>query len=64
MSEDLWKVYRDAVLAAGFGTAACNDEGLRAIAEKAWDEGHTHCFHVEDPKNAERNPYRKAEADA
>ena len=24
----------------------------------AWDAGHTHCFHVEDPRNKERNPYR------
>lgn len=31
---------------------------------RAWDEGHSHCFHVEDPANSERNPYRAAVAAA
>lgn len=24
---------------------------------RAWEEGHGHCFHVENPSNRERNPY-------
>lgn len=35
------------------------DEIRRAAAEKAWDEGHNHCFHVEDPAQGRVNPYRK-----
>jgi hypothetical protein len=26
---------------------------------QAWEAGHTHCFHVENPHNKERNPYPK-----
>lgn len=28
------------------------------IAADAWDEGHNHCFRVEDPTRNDRNPYR------
>jgi hypothetical protein len=28
------------------------------IAAQAWDEGHGHCFHVENPDRKDRNPYR------
>lgn len=32
----------------------------RDIAARAWDEGHTHCFHVENPHNPVKgNPYRR-----
>lgn len=33
---------------------------LNAAKAAAWDEGHAHCFHVEDPNNKVKgNPYRK-----
>lgn len=31
---------------------------FRDLLADAWDEGHNHCFHVEDPHNPDRNPYR------
>lgn len=31
----------------------------RQTAEAAWDAGHNHCFHVENPKNREKNPHRE-----
>ena len=34
-------------------------EVVRAAKYEAWQEGHTHCFHVGDPNQDERNPYRK-----
>ena len=37
----------------------------RAIAEKAWDEGYTHCFDAQpdpdDVRSLKDNPYRKAD---
>ena len=31
----------------------------RQVAEKAWDAGHRHCFHVENPNNPIKgNPYQ------
>lgn len=30
---------------------------IRTVQKSAWDEGHNHCFHVEDPGNRDRNPY-------
>lgn len=36
-------------------------EFIRAAKEQAWEEGHNHCFHVENPHNKERNPYTKKE---
>lgn len=33
------------------------------VRAEAWDEGHNHCFHVEDPRNRERNPYRPTESE-
>lgn len=30
----------------------------RAELFRAWEEGHGHCFHVENPNNRERNPYK------
>lgn len=33
---------------------------LNDALAKAWDEGHTHCFHVENPHNPVKgNPYRE-----
>jgi hypothetical protein len=33
---------------------------LQANLADAWDEGHQHCFHVEDPNNPiNGNPYRE-----
>jgi hypothetical protein len=32
----------------------------REVARKAWKEGHTHCFHVENPNNPIKgNPYEE-----
>jgi len=31
------------------------------IAAQAWDEGHDHCFHVENPDRKDHNPYRSIE---
>lgn len=37
---------------------------LRARDETKWDEGHRHCFHVEDPNNPIKgNPYRDTEGE-
>lgn len=33
-------------------------EVARAAAEKAWDEGHNHCYHVENPNQSSDNPHR------
>lgn len=36
------------------------DAAFRAALARAWDEGHTHCFHVENPHNPIKgNPYRE-----
>jgi hypothetical protein len=38
------------------------DEAIREAKEAAWDEGHNHCFRVENPANTKPyNPYRSAE---
>ncbi|MCU6481929.1 hypothetical protein [Arthrobacter sp. A2-55] len=51
-TEDWWAI-RDAAKAEF-------DAALESAKADAWDEGHTHCFHVENPRNKQRNPYRKA----
>lgn len=33
------------------------DEQFQIMLMRVWDEGHNHCFHVEDPKN-DSNPCR------
>lgn len=41
----------------------CLTEHDRLPAERAWDEGHGHCFHVENPHNPVKgNPYRGEQA--
>lgn len=36
------------------------DRWLEQVKAEAWDEGHTHCFHVENPHNPVKgNPYRE-----
>ena len=49
--ESIW-AEADALLAPG-GPVRLAD----ATPEQGWEEGHTHCFHVEDPNSRERNPY-------
>lgn len=39
------------------------NEELRKAKEAAWDEGHNHCFRVENPANTKPyNPYRSPDA--
>lgn len=30
---------------------------IEQLAAAAWEEGHGHCYHVEDPRMTKRNPY-------
>jgi len=70
--EDIWEAYWERMdpefrnpnfqVAAEQEARAWFDSVIRELKAKAWDEGHKHCFHVENPK-AEKpyNPYRRAE---
>ena len=48
----------EAILKAGY----FRQSTASTTAADAWDEGHQHCFHVENPNNPIKgNPYRVAE---